>query len=141
MRLNGSLHGALRVLMLCGNGAPVRLDDLVRWLGFPRATVSQTCNRLVHAGLMQSRRGLGGGYRLARAPEEIRLVEVFELFDPGGFDYACGYRGASGCRICNVCRLRSATEAAYAALRAELSALTLADFAVDHPDVAEPAAG
>jgi Rrf2 family protein len=118
--------------MLCGDGRPVRLDDLVVWLGFPKATVAHTCNRLVHAGLLESRRGAGGGYRLARSPDQIGLLEIFDVFDPGGLAMACGYRGSEDCRICSVCRLRKATEAAYTALRSELAVLTVADFAVDH---------
>ncbi|WP_372841310.1 Rrf2 family transcriptional regulator [Phaeovulum sp.] len=37
--------------------------------------------RLRRAGLVRSVRGPGGGYRLARAPSEIRISEVFEAVD------------------------------------------------------------
>ncbi|PCD76782.1 Rrf2 family transcriptional regulator [Pseudothioclava arenosa] len=37
--------------------------------------------RLRRAGLVNSVRGPGGGYRLARAPHEIRISEVFEAVD------------------------------------------------------------
>ncbi|AOZ70999.1 Rrf2 family transcriptional regulator [Rhodobacter xanthinilyticus] len=37
--------------------------------------------RLRRAGLVVSVRGPGGGYRLARAPEEIRISDVFEAVD------------------------------------------------------------
>ncbi|MFB9222374.1 Rrf2 family transcriptional regulator [Paracoccus cavernae] len=37
--------------------------------------------RLRRAGLVESVRGPGGGYRLARAPETIRVAEVLEAVD------------------------------------------------------------
>lgn len=37
--------------------------------------------RLRRAGLVESVRGPGGGYRLARAPETIRIAEVLEAVD------------------------------------------------------------
>jgi Rrf2 family iron-sulfur cluster assembly transcriptional regulator len=36
---------------------------------------------LSRAGLVQGERGPGGGYRLARAPGEITLLEVYRLFE------------------------------------------------------------
>ena len=140
MKLNAVLHGALRVLMLCGDGRVVRLAELAGDLGFPKVTVSHTCNLMVHAGILESRRGTGGGYRLARPPEDIRLLELFDIFDPEDQTNACGFRGSEECRICGVCRLRAATAAAYAAMRAELADLTVADFALDHASSVRPAA-
>jgi len=37
--------------------------------------------RMRRAGLVRSVRGPGGGYRLARAPSDIRISEVFEAVD------------------------------------------------------------
>ena len=37
---------------------------------------------LVQAGILKSTRGKGGGFRLARPPEEIRLFEIVQRFEP-----------------------------------------------------------
>ena len=35
-----------------------------------------------NAGLVEATRGAGGGYRLGRAPSEIRLLDIVSLFEP-----------------------------------------------------------
>jgi len=42
------------------------------------ASVLLTLN---HAGIVESKRGAGGGFRLARAPEEISLADVIRAVD------------------------------------------------------------
>jgi Rrf2 family protein len=37
---------------------------------------------LVRAGILKSTRGKGGGFCLARPPEEIRLFEIVQHFEP-----------------------------------------------------------
>lgn len=52
--------------------------------GIPPKYLSKVLGDLVRAGVLTSTRGLGGGFRMARPPEEISLLEVlapFELFD------------------------------------------------------------
>jgi FeS assembly SUF system regulator len=44
-------------------------------------TVSKVLKPLAHAGLVEGVRGSSGGYRLARAPESIRLIEVVEAIE------------------------------------------------------------
>ncbi|MGA9335707.1 MAG: SUF system Fe-S cluster assembly regulator, partial [Rudaea sp.] len=39
-------------------------------------TVSKLLKQLAHAGLVDSFRGVNGGYRLARAPREISIAEI-----------------------------------------------------------------
>ena len=43
--------------------------------------LEQIFQRLRRAGLVQSKRGPGGGYTLARAPEEISLREIIEALE------------------------------------------------------------
>jgi FeS assembly SUF system regulator len=44
-------------------------------------TVSKVLKPLAHAGLVEGVRGSNGGYRLARAPESIRLIEIVEAIE------------------------------------------------------------
>jgi len=44
-------------------------------------TVSKLLKPLAHAGLVAGIRGANGGYRLARAPEAISLVEIVEAME------------------------------------------------------------
>lgn len=47
----------------------------------PRAALAKVLQQLVRAGLVYGRRGLGGGYRLARPPERISVLDVVEILD------------------------------------------------------------
>jgi FeS assembly SUF system regulator len=44
-------------------------------------TVSKVLKPLAQAGLVEGLRGVNGGYRLARAPQEIRLIDVVEALE------------------------------------------------------------
>jgi FeS assembly SUF system regulator len=44
-------------------------------------TVSKVLKPLAHAGLVESFRGSAGGYRLARPPEQITLIEIVEAIE------------------------------------------------------------
>ncbi len=44
-------------------------------------TVSKVLKPLAHAGLVTGFRGASGGYKLARAPERIQLIEIVEAIE------------------------------------------------------------
>jgi FeS assembly SUF system regulator len=44
-------------------------------------TVSKVLKPLAHAGLVTGFRGSSGGYKLARAPEQISLIEIVEAME------------------------------------------------------------
>lgn len=48
----------------------------------PAAYLSKVLQSLVRAGLVQSQRGLGGGFILTKAPERINILEVLDAVDP-----------------------------------------------------------
>jgi Rrf2 family protein len=48
----------------------------------PSAYLSKVLQSLVRAHLVQSQRGIGGGFALARPPEEINILEVLNAVDP-----------------------------------------------------------
>jgi len=76
-----SLRGeyALRALLVLGlnyGQAVVRIRAISLQQTIPKRFLEQILNDLKSAGIVQSRRGAAGGYRLARAPEEITLAEI-----------------------------------------------------------------
>ena len=48
----------------------------------PRSYLSKVLQSLVHAGLVESKRGLRGGFVLARKPEELTLLEILDSVSP-----------------------------------------------------------
>jgi Rrf2 family protein len=82
--LSQTAEYALRtVLFIAGHAdeGPARAEEMAASLRIPRNYLSKTLHRLAQAGLLTSTRGRGGGFLLARRPEEIPLLAVVGLFD------------------------------------------------------------
>jgi len=76
-----SLRGeyALRALLVLGlnyDQPVVSIKTISERQNIPKRFLEQILNDLKSAGLVQSRRGVSGGYRLARAPKDITLAAV-----------------------------------------------------------------
>ena len=72
---------ALLALAEPGEDEPVRIADLARRESLPKKFLELILLDLRNAGIVQSRKGKGGGYLLARRPERIMLGQVVRLFD------------------------------------------------------------
>lgn len=97
-------------------------------MGIPRTFVSQILGGLVQAGLAVSTFGKSGGYRLARPPEEVTLLEVVEAGE-GPIAFGSCALGEGPCHWDSVCPLHETWAPASAAFRKELAETTLADIA------------
>lgn len=101
---------ALAELGRSGEGQPVPIGELAKRRDVPVQFLEQLFATLRRAGILSSQRGVKGGYRFARPPAEVTVLEVVELLDgPLG-------RGAEGVFA----------EAAQAA-REVLAKITIAD--------------
>lgn len=89
--LSQTAEYALRtVLHIATDGtAPHGVEGLAQALGIPRNYLSKTLHQLKRAGVLESTRGPGGGFRLARPPHRIRLIEVIRPFDDVGEGRRC----------------------------------------------------
>jgi len=76
-----SLRGeyALRALLVLGlnyKQAVVPIRTISRQQNIPKRFLEQILNDLKSAGAVESKRGVSGGYRLARPPKDISLAAV-----------------------------------------------------------------
>jgi len=60
---------------------PTSVRDIAERTALPQPYLEQILLALKGAGLVRSKRGVGGGYVLARAPEEITLGEIVSAVD------------------------------------------------------------
>jgi len=72
---------ALAELARTGGTAPVPIGELARRRDVPVQFLEQLFAVLRRAGIVSSQRGVKGGYRFARQPSEITVLEIVELLD------------------------------------------------------------
>lgn len=72
---------ALLSLTLHDADGPTSVKDIAQRTGLPQPYLEQILLSLKGAGLVRSKRGVGGGYVLARAPQEITLAQVVSAVD------------------------------------------------------------
>jgi len=107
---------------------PTSVRDLAERTGLPQPYLEQILLSLKGVGLVRSKRGVGGGYVLARSPEAITLAEIVAAVDgpivAGDFgqphqDGACDHEGQ--------CVLLDVWADVGNHMREHLSSFTLAD--------------
>jgi Rrf2 family transcriptional regulator, cysteine metabolism repressor len=72
---------ALCELALRGDAVPVPIGDLARARDIPVQFLEGLFATLRRAGILQSQRGVKGGYSFARPPGEVTVLEVVELLE------------------------------------------------------------
>ncbi|MEN6547963.1 MAG: Rrf2 family transcriptional regulator [Armatimonadia bacterium] len=105
---------------------PCSVREMAQANGLPVKYLEQLCGTLKNAGLLKSVRGAGGGYVLARPPEQIRLVEVFEALEGALAPVRCLENGKP-CRRRGNCLTRGIWEHLADVMRGALEEQTLAD--------------
>ena len=74
---------ALCELTLCGASVPVPIGELARRREIPPQFLEGLFATLRRAGILQSQRGVKGGYSFARSPSEVTVLEIVELLEGG----------------------------------------------------------
>ena len=72
---------ALLSLALHGSDEPTSVKEIAERTNLPQPYLEQILLAAKGAGLVRSKRGVGGGYVLARPPEEITLAEILAAVD------------------------------------------------------------
>ena len=100
-------HAVRAILHLAVNGPePVKAADLAEDLGAPANYMSKTLHALAGAGVVTSRRGPTGGFRLAIDPTELTLARIIEVVDDPAPKDAC-LVSSEKCSERNPCHLHA----------------------------------
>jgi len=135
MRLTSFTDYGLRMLMRMAS-APERAfttADLADEFELSRNHLSKIMQRLARAGIIETRRGGGGGARLARPATDLRLGSVIAVLEEDQPMVECFGAGATLCSIDMQCRLKARLRSAERAFLADLDTSTLADIALPEP--------
>ncbi len=72
---------ALLSLALHASDRPTSVKEIAERTNLPQPYLEQILLAVKGAGLVRSKRGVGGGYVLARPPEDITLAEIIAAVD------------------------------------------------------------
>ncbi|HWL58536.1 MAG TPA: Rrf2 family transcriptional regulator [Paracoccus sp. (in: a-proteobacteria)] len=132
MRLTTFTDYGLRMLMRMASEPerPFSTAELAEEYGLSRNHLAKIVQHLARAGLVETRRGGGGGAILARPADQVRLGEVIALLEEGQPLVECFSADGGDCTINGCCRLKARLRSAERAFMAELNGATLADVAL-----------
>ena len=130
-----SLRGeyALRALLVLGleyELSVISIQAISRQQNIPKRFLEQILNDLKSAGLVQSRRGVAGGYRLARPPQEISLASVIRHIEGALAPVSCvsqRFYEKCSCPDESRCAIRSVMKEVRDAIVKILENFTVAD--------------
>lgn len=112
--------------------------ELAERAGLEAPTVAKVLKPLAQAGLVEAFRGANGGYRLARAPEAITLIEVVEAMEGPLAMTACSHDDDS-CGISHSCGVRANWRRINDVVADALRGVTLAQMLAPPPPRGTPA--
>jgi Rrf2 family protein len=96
-----AIHAVVQ-LARAEDGRALSAAALATRLEVSEAHLEKVLQRLVHAGIAQSRRGPGGGFSLALPAEAVTLREIFEVVE-GPFAPATCLLGRTNCLDSRCC--------------------------------------
>ncbi|MFD0024839.1 RrF2 family transcriptional regulator [Streptomyces sp. NPDC058382] len=127
MRLTRFTDVALRVLMrltVVTNEDPPTTREVAATMEVPYSHVAKVVARLQHLGLVEARRGRGGGLTLAAGARSTSVGGLVRELEGPGDVVEC--EGTAPCPLRSACRLRSALRDAAEAFYASLDPITVA---------------
>jgi len=92
------------------------IKQIAKQYYLPKSFLATIMGDLKKAGLVISKEGISGGYKLAKPPQKITLLEILQIFEKGTFlvDCVCGKH--------NLCNRESfcSSKSAWASISQEL---------------------
>ncbi|WP_124077769.1 RrF2 family transcriptional regulator [Pigmentiphaga humi] len=138
-----ALHCCLTLAWL-GDDAPVPTTTLAAAFDLPQHYLNKFLQALARAGIVISSAGAKGGFRLAKRPDKITLLEVVTAIEGPEGSFRCTEirrRGAGATakaqEFIAPCGIAVAMARADAAWRRELASQTIADLAKVAPPTGE----
>lgn len=122
---------AVLVMAARADDIPVHIADIAASEGIPRKFLEAILLELRKHGVLTSRRGPGGGYRLARPADQIHFGEIIRVIDGPLAPLSCAsvtaFRLCADCADPHRCSIRWLMQRVRDATAGVLDSCTLAD--------------
>ncbi len=126
-------YGILALLALAreGGAGPLSISDIAEGDHIPKKFLELILLDLKNVGILQSKKGKGGGYSLGRPMNEIMLGQVIRILDGPLAPVPCvsksAYRRCNECRDERTCGIRLVMKDVRDAISQILDQVSLAD--------------
>ena len=115
MLITREMDYALRILRALHRDGQLSAAAVARQEHMQKAITLKLLNRLLTAGIVESRRGVSGGYFLKRSCEELKIYDIFlAIGEPPLINrcqregYQCENFQKGGCGVCReLCRIQT----------------------------------
>jgi Rrf2 family protein len=103
VKISAKVDYACRVLAelarLHGTANLAQIEHLARVEAVPANFLAQILSELRNGGLITSRRGISGGYALARPPDQISLYDIVVVIEGDILELSGNHQGRTGRRM------------------------------------------
>ena len=133
MRMSTKAQYAVRALVslnLTSNGQPVSIKDIAEREKISLNYLEQLFVKLRRGGIVNSVRGPGGGYVLARSAADIRIDQIIDTVEEALMPLSCMSADGS-CNCDNECTTQSVWQGLGNQIRNFLASMTLEDLTND----------
>ena len=110
----------------CGVSGRLNATLIADETGLPLPTVQKLVSKLSAAGLIESTRGSGGGFRLSRPPSSISLADIVEAIEGPIALATCVDADRDDCAVEGACRVKSHMGSVNDVVRGALAGISLA---------------
>ena len=140
MMISPTAEYALRAVVALGaqRGEPLTTSRIAELTKVPAGYLAKVLQILGRAGLVVSRRGLGGGFVLSRPAEQITVLEVVNAVEPMGRIESCPLKIPS--HGTNLCPLHHRLDEAIASVEKSFAETAIAELLAE-PGRSSPLCG
>jgi Rrf2 family transcriptional regulator, nitric oxide-sensitive transcriptional repressor len=132
--LSQTVEYSLRAVLLLASrhNQALTVKEIAEQTKVPAPYLSKTMKGLVRAGIVQSRRGLGGGFKLVTNPDQITIWDIVQAIDPIKRIRSCplGIEGHDA-----LCPLHRRIDEAIESIEKAFRSSSLADLLQEWPEV------
>lgn len=132
MKISTQTRYAVRMMLEIAkqgqNSGFITLQEIASKQGISEKYTELIASKLRKAGYVQSLKGVGGGYKLAKAPENISVGEVMRLMESSYFQVHCYKHADVECKNYRDCKVADAWRVLEANISATVDSVKLSDF-------------
>ncbi len=121
-------YGLMVLTRMCTEPAPASAREIAAKYQLPQPMVANILKTLTSAGILNSTRGVQGGYELARPPVEITLAHIVEALE-GPFSLVDCVAGGDSCKFTLICPTHDPIQVVHQKFQSFMNRLNLAEIA------------